>query len=334
MPVTAYAAFEKGHKLDTFSYDPKPLGAYDIEITISHCGVCHSDLHLIDNDWGFSKYPLVPGHEIIGKITLKGSSVSHLKIGDRVGVGWQRSSCLECEWCLKGDENLCSRQEATCVGHFGGFAKQVRVDSRFAFKIPENLDSEKASPLMCGGITVYSPLRVFGVNASHRVGVLGVGGLGHLAIQFAKAMGTEVTAFTTNPEKKEELKTLGANSVVITSDKHELRKCHQSLDIIISTVFVNLDFAKYLQYLRPNGKLVFVGVPSEPLQIPPVALLDGRKSISGSPIGGRALIQEMLTFSERHNISAMTEVFSLDDVNHAIEKVRKNQVRYRAVLVA
>lgn len=334
MPIRCYAARAPKKTLEKFEYHPHDLGSQDIEVKITHCGICHSDIHLIDDDWGVSAYPLVPGHEIIGTVTAAGSDVRHLKIGQRVGVGWQRSACLSCEWCIRGDENLCPKNEATCVGHYGGFADVIRTDSRFAFAIPDGLASENAAPLLCGGITVYSPLRYYGVEPSMRVGVVGVGGLGHLGLQFARTFGCDVTAFTSTPQKEKEARTFGAHHVVVNNDPSAMKRAAGSLDFILTTANVDLDWNVYLNCLRPNGKLCFVGVPQGPLMVPAFALITGRKSVCGSPIGSRTMMSEMLEFAARHNIVAKTEVVPMGEVNAAIDRVRSNQARYRMVLRA
>lgn len=332
MNINAFAALKPKNLLEKFTYEPKPLNDWDVEIEISHCGICHSDIHLIDNDWSISKFPLVPGHEIVGKVTTKGKSVPHLKVGDRVGVGWQRASCQGCNECKTSNENYCANSEATCVGNYGGFATHIRTDSRFAFKIPENLSSEKTAPLLCGGITVFSPLLSFNVRPEHRVGVIGIGGLGHLALQFANKFGCEVTAFSTSAGKEEEVKKMGAHHFIKSDDPKALRKVKGSFDFIISTVFSNLEWSSYLQALRLDGTLCLVGATSTPLSIPATELMSARRRITSSMIGSPADIRTMLEFAGRHQIEAQTEVMRLDQANTAIEKVRENKVRYRMVL--
>ncbi len=199
-----------------FRYDPGKLAAHDVEIAISHCGVCHSDLHLIANDWGTSQYPFIPGHEIIGKVAAAGTEVKSLEVGQRVGLGWQSSSCGQCEWCMKGQENLCAASECTCVHRHGGYADRVRANARFVVPIPDALDSEQAAPLLCAGITVYNPLRINRVNPSSHIGIVGIGGLGHIALQFARVFGAEVTAFSTSAGKEGEARALGAHHFVIS----------------------------------------------------------------------------------------------------------------------
>lgn len=332
MPIDAYAVMAAGKELEKFRYDPKELGPHDIEVKITHCGICHSDIHLIDDDWKMSSFPLVPGHEIIGTVTSAGASVTAFEPGQRVGIGWQRSSCLECELCRSGQENLCPSQRATCAGHYGGFATSIRADSRFVFAIPEALASENAAPLLCGGATVYSPLRNHGVRATMKVGVIGIGGLGHLALQFARAIGCEVTAFSSSPDKQKAAESFGAHHFVSSKEKGELEKMTGTQDFIINTVFVGLDWARYLDILRPNGTLCFVGAPQIPIRLPVFPLLVGQKSVCGSVIGSRSGIREMLELAARHGIVAKTEATPMDQVNAALTKVRENQARYRMVL--
>jgi uncharacterized zinc-type alcohol dehydrogenase-like protein len=334
MTIYAYAALAEKQNLEPFQYEPPDLGPYDIEVKISHCGICHSDIHLIDNDWGSSEYPLVPGHEIVGEITGMGSSVRHLEKGQRVGIGWQRSACLTCEFCERGEENLCPHSQATCVrdGNYGGFADVIRSDGRFVFPIPDNLSSSDVGPLLCGGITVYSPLRRYDVDPTMRMGVIGIGGLGHLALQFASAFGCEVTAFSTTAEKEDEAKSFGAHRFVCSTDSAAMKSAANSLDFMISTLYVDLDWEAYLAILRRNGKLCVVGGSRHPITAPFAAILTGQKSICGSLIGGRAMIREMLDFAARHHIQAKTEIVSMSEANAAVDKVRMGKARYRMVL--
>ena len=331
MDIRAYAAYKAKENLKLFSYIPSSLGIFDVLVKITHCGICHSDIHLIDNDWGISHFPLVPGHEIVGKVVETGSNVKKLQVGDRVGIGWQSGSCHECDFCESGFENLCFSQQATAVGHYGGFAEYVICDSRFAFRLPEELDSENAAPLLCGGVTVYSPMKYFNLLPHHKVGVIGIGGLGHLAVQFAAKMGCEVTAFSTSPDKKDESFSFGASSFINSKDTIQMNKMTESLDFIISTVTAPLDWISYLKIVKPFGRLVFVGATVGEMSIPPGMLLR-YKSVSGSVIGGIPVMNEMLEFAARHNIVAKTELFPLDSVNDALIKVRNNTARYRMVL--
>ena len=321
-----------GAQLLPFKYDPSVLRADEVEIKISHCGVCFSDVHLIDNDWGMSKYPFVPGHEIIGAVVAVGSAVKNLAVGDRVGVGWQADSCGICEWCRRGEEHLCPKSQPTCVGRNGGFADKIRVNWRFAIPVPAALDSEHAAPLLCGGITVYSPLRNQGVRPSSRVGVIGIGGLGHLGIQFAKAFGAEVTAFSTSKDKEEEARTLGAHQFVNTRDAGALKRVAGSFDLLLSTVSADQDWQAYVGALRPKGMLCIVGASPSPIQVQGFSLIGGQKAISGSPTGSPTDLFEMLDVAARHGVKAVTERFAMSKANDAVAKVKKNQVRYRAVL--
>ncbi|HWG21998.1 MAG TPA: NAD(P)-dependent alcohol dehydrogenase [Terracidiphilus sp.] len=330
--ILGLAAHAAGAELLPFRYEPGPLGAQDVEIDISHCGVCHSDLHLISNDWGISHYPFIPGHEIIGTVKAVGAGVHSLQAGQRVGLGWQSNSCGECEWCTRGMENLCLSAEATCVRRHGGYAERVRANARFVFAIPEPLDSQHTAPLLCGGITVYNPLRSHGVNPSSRVGIIGIGGLGHLAIQFARVFGAQVTAFSTSAGKEEEARALGAHHFVNTRETRALKDLAGSFDFLLSTVNADQDWGVYVQALRPNGTLCFVGVPPSPVSLHTFPMISGVRTVTGSPIGSPHRIREMLDVAARHGVKAQTEPFAMAKVNEAIEKVKKNKVRYRAVL--
>jgi uncharacterized zinc-type alcohol dehydrogenase-like protein len=329
--VDAYAAREAGASLAPFDYEPAALEPHDVEIEITHCGICHSDLHLIDNDWLTSKYPLVPGHEVVGTVARKGAQVTHLEAGARVGVGWQCGSCLECEWCERGDENLCANIVETCVGRHGGFADRIIVDSRFAFAIPDTLSSEVAAPLLCGGITVYSPLREH-ARPDSRVGVIGIGGLGHLAIRFARAFGCEVTAFSSTAAKEDEARAHGAHHFVSSVDDAALKAQRESLDLIVSTVNIPLNWKRYVSALRPHGVLSFVGALAEPVSIHTGMLMAKNRSVTSSPIGGRSAMREMLDFAARHGVGAQVETLPMSDVNTALDRLRRNDVRYRFVL--
>lgn len=332
MNIDCYAAQEAKAPLEKFSYTSPNLDPWDVEVKISHCGICHSDIHLVDNDWGISQYPMVPGHEIVGTVSAMGSSVKHLKAGQRVGIGWQCSSCMNCEWCISGKENLCPEIGGTCLGNYGGFAKAIVVDSRFAFALPDGLESENAAPLLCGGVTVFAPLIHFNIRPAMKVGVIGVGGLGHLALQFYRAWGCEVTAFSSTSGKKQETKDFGAHQVLNSKDPEILKANAGTQDFILSTVPADLDWGAYLDVLRPEGKLCIVGVPQSALSIPAFPLIAARKTVCGSPIGSRGDIETMLAFAARHGIEAQTESFAMAEINPAMDRVRNNQARYRVVL--
>lgn len=330
--IHGLAVHAAGAHLLSYKFNPGELQDKEVEIKISHCGVCHSDVHLIDNDWGISKYPFIPGHEVVGTVIAVGTAVRDLKVGERVGVGWQADSCGICEWCRQGDEHLCSSSQPTCVGRYGGYADKIRVNSRFAIPIPEILESENVAPLLCGGITVYNPLRNHGVTPSSRVGVIGIGGLGHIGIQFARAFGAEVTAFSTSKDKEMEAKELGAHRFVNTRDTGALKKVAGSFDFLLSTVNADQDWQGYLNALRPKGTLCLVGAPPSGIQIQAFSLIGSQRAISGSPTGSPQDLHEMLDVAARHNIKAITERFPMAKANDAVAKMKKNQVRYRAVL--
>jgi uncharacterized zinc-type alcohol dehydrogenase-like protein len=330
--IHGLAVHAAGAHLLPYKYDPGELQANEVEIKISHCGVCHSDVHLIDNDWGFSKYPFIPGHEIVGTVVAVGSGVLDRTVGVRVGVGWQSDSCGICEWCRQGDEHLCAKAQPTCVGRNGGYADRIRVNSRFAIPVPAVLESENVAPLLCAGVTVYSPLRNHGIRPSSRVGVIGIGGLGHLGLQFAKAFGAEVTAFSTSKDKEAEARELGAHHFLNTQDTGALKKVAGSFDFLLSTVSADQDWQGYVNALRPKGMLCVVGVPPSPLQIQAFSLIGGQRAVSGSPSGSPRDLHEMLDVAARHGVKAITERFAMSKANDAVAKVKKNQVRYRAVL--
>ena len=330
--IQGLAVYAAGAELLPYRYDPGKLGPHEVEIDITHCGICHSDLHLISNDWGISQYPFIPGHEIVGTVAAVGAEVRSLEEGERVGLGWQSNSCGVCEWCSRGMENLCPESEGTCVHRHGGYADRVRANARFVIPLPEALESESAAPLLCGGITVYNPMRTHGVNPSSRVGVVGIGGLGHLAIQFARAFGAEITAFSTSAAKEEEALALGAHHFVNSRESKAMKDVVGSLDFILSTVNADQDWGVYVAALRPTGNLCFVGVPPSPVSVHAFPLISGLRSISGNPTGSPYRIKEMLDVAARHSVKATVESFPMAQANAAIEKVKKNKVRYRAVL--
>ncbi len=330
--IHGLAVHAAGAQLLPYKYEPGELKANEVEVKISHCGVCHSDVHLIDNDWGMSKYPFIPGHEIVGTVVAMGADVKDRKVGERVGIGWQADSCGFCEWCRQGDEHLCAKAQPTCVGRNGGYADRIRVNYKFAIPVPKVLESENAAPLLCGGITVYSPLRNHGVRPSSRVGVIGIGGLGHIGLQFAKAFGAEVTAFSTSKDKEAEAKVLGAHHFVNTRDTGALKKVAGSFDLLLSTVSADQDWQAYVNCLRPKGTLCVVGAAPSAMSIQAFPLISGQKAISGSPTGSPRDLYEMLDVAARHGVKAITEKFAMAKANDAVAKVKKNQVRYRAVL--
>lgn len=330
--IQGFATHAAGAELLPFKYTPGELQPNEVEVQITHCGICHSDIHLINNDWGISQYPFIPGHEIVGAIVAVGSQVRDRAVGQRVGVGWQADSCGACEWCLQGEENLCANSVPTCVHRHGGFAERVRANARFAIPVPDGLESENVAPLLCAGITVYNPIRKLGVYPGSRVGILGIGGLGHLGIQFARVFGAEVTAFSSSADKEEEARSLGAHHFVSSRDVAAIKKLAGSFDLILSTVNQDMDWPVMVAALRPHGTLSMVGVPPSPMAVPAFPLIGGQRSITGSPTGSPSMLHEMLTVAARHGVKAITERFPMAQVNEAIAKLKKNQVRYRAVL--
>lgn len=332
MSIYSWAALEPGAELQEYHYAPAPLGPWDGEVEITHCGICHSDIHLIDNDWKMTSYPFVPGHEIIGEVVTLGDRVSHLKRGDRVGIGWQHSACLECGFCRQGEENLCSAQTATCVGRPGGFAHKIRADARFAFRLPKELSSERAAPLLCGGATVYSPFIQHQVKPTWRVAILGIGGLGHLAIQFASRMGCEVTAISSHADKAAEAAQYGAHHFLCSKERSSLQQAFGTFDFILSTTPGEVDWNVYVKLLRPKGILCQVGAINGQVTLPFMEFLSQRKQFCGSNIASRPDMEQMLLFAARHDLGAEIELFPLQQVNEAIQKVRSGAIRYRAVL--
>jgi len=333
MNLHTFAATSIGANLEPKSIEVEPNGTTDIVIKVTHCGICHSDLHMIDNDWGMSNYPLVPGHEVVGEVVELGSQIKHLKKGQRVGVGWQRSACLQCDDCLNGNENLCDENQSTIGNGYGGFADHLIIDGRFAFALPDGVESKHAGPLMCGGITVYSALRHAGMTSGQRIGVIGIGGLGHMAVKFASQLGNEVVAFTTSADKFDEAASYGASEAVNVKEENAFEKLQRKpLDIIISTVPASIDANAYVNLLASDGTLTFVGVPEKPLEIELFPLLMKRRRIMASPIGGRGIMRDMLKVCDTHGVRPVIEEFAMKDVNTAMKKVRDGSVRYRAVL--
>jgi uncharacterized zinc-type alcohol dehydrogenase-like protein len=330
--IKAYAATAPKSPLQPFEYEPGPLGDEQVDVAVSYCGICHSDLSMIDNEWGMSAYPLVAGHEVVGKVVAVGSSVKNLKVGQTVGVGWYSGSCMTCRQCLGGDQNLCATAEGTIVHRHGGFATQVRAHSAWTIPLPGGLDPAKAGPLFCGGITVFNPIVQFDVKPTDRVGVIGIGGLGHMALKFLRAWGCEVVAFTSSDSKREEALQLGANSVVNSRNSAEMGKLVGSFNFILSTVNVKLDWQTLINALAPKGRLHTVGAIAEPVELAAFPLIVGQRSFSGSPLGSPVTTATMLDFAARHKIEPTTEFFALSRVNEALEHLKSGQARYRIVL--
>lgn len=332
--IKAFAVREPHAPLEPFEFDPGSLGPEEVEIAVRYCGICHSDLSMIDNEWGMSAYPLVPGHEVVGTVVAAGDQVKNVKVGQTVGFGWTSASCMACRECLSGDHNLCPTSEATIVRRHGGFADRVRCHWAWAIPLPEQLDAAKAGPLFCGGITVFNPIVQFDVKPTDRVAVIGIGGLGHLALQFLNKWGCEVYAFTSSDSKRDEAQQLGAHHVVNSRDPAAMKKIAGSLDFVLSTVNVPLDWPAILGTLAPKGRLHLVGAVLEPIPVQAFSLIGNQTSISGSPLGSPATIAAMLDFCARHQIAPITETFPISSVNDAIEHLRAGKARYRIVLDA
>ena len=330
--IKAFAANKPGGTLEPFEYDPGELGSDEVEINIESCGICHSDLSMLDNEWGFTQYPFVPGHEVVGTITALGNDVSNFKLGDRVGLGWHSGYCLNCQTCHSGDHNLCASAEPTIAGRHGGFADKVRAQATAVVALPESLDPDKAGPLFCGGITVFNPLIQFDIKPTSKVAVIGIGGLGHMALQFLNAWGCHVTAFTSSEAKQKEALELGAHAVLDTGNAQTLETAQNQFDLILSTVNVKLDWNAYLSTLAPKGRLHFVGATLEPLDIGVFSLIGAQRTISGSPVGSPGTIKTMLDFAALHQIEPVTQTYDFKDVNKAIKELREGKAHYRIVL--
>ena len=330
--ILGYAAGSMGRSLELYSYKPPKLGEQDVRVSVTHCGVCHTDIQAIDNYYGYTNFPFVPGHEIVGYVSDIGRSVTELKEGDRVGIGWQGRSCGHCEWCEIGEEQLCLgiARMGTWEAH-GGFSSSVVVDNRFAYRLPDELPSEVAAPLMCAGVTVYSALRPYTAQPAKKLGVVGIGGLGHLAIQFAHALGHVVTAISSTPKKKDEALAFGADDFLVTSDTVSLEHAEFSLDLLLVTANGGFDWIRIIDLLRKNGTCILVGFPD--LAFNPTDLVAHQVSITGSFIGNRATMRDMLSFAQEHDIKPMIELMPITQVNEALLKVRENKARYRIVLI-
>jgi uncharacterized zinc-type alcohol dehydrogenase-like protein len=330
----AYAAAKAGGKLELVDISLPELASNEVKIKVAFCGVCHSDLSMINNDWGMSEYPIVAGHEVVGEIVEVGEGVSSDRLGQIVGLGWHADYCGSCYSCDEGDDNLCSSARPTIAGRHGGFAEYVQANERSVVELPSGIDMKSAGPLFCGGITVFNPLVQFNIQPTDKVAVIGIGGLGHMGLQFLNAWGCEVTAFTSSESKANEAKQLGAHHVINSRDENEIEQAAARFDLIISTVNVKLDWNLYLSTLKPKGRLHFVGASMEPLDIGVFNLILGQKSVSGSPVGSPGTIAKMLDFSALHNIRPMVEMYDMSQVNEAMEHLEKGDARYRVVLQA
>ena len=330
--IHALATKNSEGKLQPFSYDPGPLPPDQVEIDVLYCGICHSDLSMLHNDWQFTQYPFVPGHEAVGKISAVGERAQNVHVGQTVGLGWNSGSCLHCKFCLAGDQNMCASLEQTIVARHGAFATKVRCHWLWATPIPEGLDISKTGPMLCGGITVFNPLVQFGVSPLSKVAVIGIGGLGHMALQFMNRWGCDVTAFSSTAAKAEEAKKLGAHNVLDSRSAGQLKQAAGSFDFILSTVNADLDWNSYLQTLAPKGRLHFVGVTPAPVAVSSFLMIAAQRSVSGSPSGAPVTVNRMLDFAARHAIAPVTEEFPMSRANEAMDHLAAGKARYRIVL--
>lgn len=331
--ATAWATPTAKSKFIKKEIDLGPLGDEEVEVAVEYCGICHSDLSVLNNDWENSKYPAVLGHEIAGRVVAIGSAVKGIKVGQKVGIGWTASSCMHCHQCLSGNHNFCPESVATIIGHSGGFASLVRAHWAWTLPLPEKLSLADAGPLLCGGITVFNPLATY-AKPTDKVGIVGIGGLGHLAVKFAAAFGCEVTAFTSSESKFEEARGFGAHNVVSSRDSAAIKKLEGKFDLILVTVNVPLDWDSLIAALAPKGRIHFVGAVLEPIPVKIFSLLVGQKSISSSPIGAPVALANMLDFAALHNIAPQTEHFPMSKINEAFEHLKSGKARYRIVLDA
>ena len=339
--TAAYAAHEEKAALKDFKIERRAPGPDDVQIDITHCGVCHSDLHMVNNDWGMGVYPLVPGHEIIGHVSAVGENVKDFKVGDRAAVGCMVDSCRSCEACENHLEQYCQNGFVMTYGSetddpggvtYGGYSKRIVTNKDFVLKVPENLDMAGAAPLLCAGITTYSPLKHWGVKEGMKVGVIGLGGLGHMGVKLASAMGAHVVMITTSPEKGSDAKALGADDVLISTDESEMEKHANSFDFLLNTIPVPHDVNPYLGLLKYDRTMCVVGAIGELEKVSTLPLIFTRKNLAGSLIGGIKETQEMLDFCGKHNITSDIEVIKMQDINESFQRMEKGDVKYRFVI--
>ena len=341
LPTKGYAAQSATSPIAPFSFERREPGTHDVHLDISHCGVCHTDIHMSRDEWGGSLYPMVPGHEIIGTVRKVGSGVTKFAPGDRVGVGCFVDSCRTCSSCNEGLENYCENHftgtynSKTRDGkglNFGGYSNQIVVDERFVLKVSEKIDPAAAAPLLCAGITTYSPLRHWKVGPGQKVGVVGLGGLGHMALKFAHSFGAHVVCFTTSAGKVADAKRLGADEVILSNSQEDMGKAAGTFDFILDTVSAPHDLNAYLALLKRDGTMCLVGVPSEPAALHAFSLVGGRQRLAGSLVGGLPETQEMLDYCALHGISSDVEVMRMDQINNAYDRMLKSDVKYRFVI--
>ena len=341
MKTIGYAAQSAGAPLAPFSFERRELRPNDIAMEILYCGVCHTDLHMARNDWGLTRYPIVPGHEIVGRVTGVGSEVTRYKVGDAVAVGCLVDSCLQCDQCRKDEEQLCrngntqtynDKDRITRDRTYGGYSRHLVVRQEFALRVPDALDLARAAPLLCAGITTYSPLRTWNVGPGSRVGVIGLGGLGHMAVKLASAMGATVVVLSRSSNKQADALALGADRLLVSTDADAMKKARSSVDLIIDTVPAKHDLNPYMPLLDVDGTLVIVGQVGPLDELSSIPLLMGRRRVAGSPIGGLAETQEMLDFCARKNVLPDCETIRMDQINEAFERMERSDVRYRFVI--
>ena len=331
MKVTGFASKAVGQSLELFTYEQPKINPHDVLVSVTHCGLCQTDIHAIEDYYKITTFPFVPGHEIVGHVSAVGSAVSDLKEGDRVGIGWQGRSCMKCEWCLQGEEQLC-RDIVSCGTWvpFGGFSSSVLVNSRFAYPLPDVMPAEVAAVLMCAGIAVYSPLQSHAKQTARKIGIIGVGGLGHLALQFAHAFDYEVTAISSSPEKKQQALAFGADHFIASNDQASMQQAEFRFDWLLCTASGKIDWAALLNTLKKNGTLVVVGFPD--VSFNSTDLVAHQLSITGSFLGNRVKMREMLSFAQEHGIMPKVELMPMTEINEAVQKLREGKARYRIVL--
>ncbi len=342
LPTKGYAVHNSNDQLAPWSFERRDVGPNDIQIEIHYCGVCHSDIHQVRSEWGPAKYPMVPGHEIVGRITNIGSDVKQFSVGDLAGVGCMVNSCQDCGNCKQGQQQYCEKGKTVWTYNsvesdgttptYGGYSNQIIVDENFVVRISKDLPLDGVAPLLCAGITTYSPLRKWKIGKGHRVGVLGLGGLGHMAVKFAAAFGAEVTMLSTSPQKEADAKKLGAHHFCLTTDPQQVRQFKNHFDFIIDTVSAKHNYDMYLKMLRTNGVHICVGIPPEPIQLTGPLLLGNSRTITGSNIGGIPETQEMLDFCAEHKIVSDIELINIGYINEAYERILKSDVKYRFVI--
>jgi alcohol/geraniol dehydrogenase (NADP+) len=334
MPTTvnAYRSIEPGSRLEPYEFELPDLGPGEVDIDVESCGVCYSDVSMIDNDWGFTPYPITPGHEIVGRIRAVGQGVTEATVGDLVGLGWNASYCGKCRHCVAGHQNLCPDAQSTFIGRPGGYADIVRADAAAVLPIPDGVDPRTAGPLMCGGVTVFTPFLQYSVSPTDRVGVIGLGGLGHMAVKLANAWGCEVTVFTSTGSKATEAMKMGAHHVLDSHDADAIASVTESFDLLLSTVNVPLDWNAYLGTVRRQGRLHVLGAVPAPLDIVNNSLMMANRSVSSSPSGSPTTALTMLDFASRHDIAPICETYGFDRINEAIDHLRSGGARYRVVL--